>query len=105
MKTKSTFIVMAILALTIPSCDKFLEEKLVSDVSGAGYYTTAAGLDDGGGATYYYLKYVYSNERAYTLTVFGTDTYTNSADGNFKGFNYYYKNLKSASDGKRKKWQ
>jgi len=36
--------VIAILALTIPSCDKFLEEKLVSDVSGAGYYTTAAGL-------------------------------------------------------------
>jgi hypothetical protein len=105
MKTKSTFIVMAIVALTIPSCDKFLEEKLVSDVSGAGYYTTAAGLDDAVDATYYYLKYVYSNERAYTLTVFGTDTYTNGSDGNFKGFNYYDNTLNSASDVNREMWQ
>ncbi|HMI67696.1 MAG TPA: RagB/SusD family nutrient uptake outer membrane protein, partial [Cyclobacteriaceae bacterium] len=105
MKTISNFIVMAIVAFAIPSCDKFLEEKLVSDVSGAGYYTTAAGLDDAVDATYYYLKYVYSNERAYTLTVFGTDTYTNGSDGNFKGFNYYDNTLNSASDVNREMWQ
>src|SRR5260221_7640340 len=105
MKTKSTFISMAIVALTVQSCDRFLEEKLISDVSGAGYYTTAAGLDDAVDATYYYLKYVYSNERAYTLTVFGTESYANGADGNFKGFNYYDNTLNSASDVNREMWQ
>ena len=95
MKTKFIFILIALVALNIQSCDKFLEEKLISDVSASSYYSTAAGLEDAVDATYNYLKYVYSNERAYTLTVFGTDTYTNGADGNFKGFNYYDNTLSS----------
>ena len=93
------------MALNIQSCDKFLEEKLVSDVAGSTYYTTAAGLEDAVDATYSFLKWVYSNERAYTLTVFGTDTYTNGADGNHKSFNYYDNGLNSSNDVMREMWQ
>ncbi len=105
MKTKAIFILIAIMALNIQSCDKFLEEKLVSDVAGSTYYTTAAGLEDAVDATYSFLKWVYSNERAYTLTVFGTDTYTNGADGNHKSFNYYDNGLNSSNDVMREMWQ
>ena len=105
MKTKSIFLLVALVALNIQSCDNYLKEKLVSDVSGGQYYTTAAGLDDAVDATYYYLKYVYSNERAYTLTVFGTDTYTNGADGNYKNFNYYDAGLRSDQAVLQEFWQ
>ncbi len=98
MKTKSILMLVVLLALNIQSCDKYLEEKLVSDVSAASYYTTAAGFDDGLDATYFYLKYLYSNERAYSLTVFGTDTYTNAADGGYKSFNYYDAGMRSDVD-------
>lgn len=105
MKTKSIFVLVALMAFNIlQSCDKFLEEKLVSDVA-AGYYQTAAGLEDAVDATYYYLKFVYSNERAYSLTVFGTDAYTNGADGGYKGFNFYDNTLKSDVDILQQFWQ
>lgn len=104
MKTKSIFILIALMAFNIQSCDKFLEEELVSDVSGSSYYTTAAGLEDAVDATYSFMRWVYSNERAYTLTVFGTDTYTNGADGNHKGFNFYDNTLNSANGVMREFW-
>jgi hypothetical protein len=104
MKTKSIFILIALMAFNIQSCDKFLEEELVSDVSGASYYSTAAGLEDAVDATYSFMRWVYSNERAYTLTVFGTDTYTNGADGNHKGFNTYDNTLNSANGVMREFW-
>ena len=105
MKTKSIIVLIAILAFNIQSCDNYLKEKLVSDVSGAQYYTTAAGLDDAVDATYQYMKYVYSNERAYSLTCFGTDTYTNGADGGYKNFNYYDAGLRSDQPILQEFWQ
>ena len=104
MKMKSIFILIALMAFNIQSCDKFLEEDLVSDVSGASYYTTPAGLEDAVDATYSSLKYIHSNERAHSLTVFGTDTYTNGADGGHKSFNYYDNGLNSASSQIREMW-
>jgi starch-binding outer membrane protein, SusD/RagB family len=104
MKKKIIILLVAVMAINIQSCNEFLKEELVSDVAGS-YYTTAAGLEDAVDATYFYLKFIYSNERAYSMTVFGTDTYTNGADGNFKGFNYYDNTLNSASDILREMWQ
>ena len=104
MKTKSIFILIALMAFNIQSCDKFLEEELVSDVAGSSYYTTAAGLEDAVDATYSFMRWVYSNERAYTLTIFGTDTYTNGADGNNKGFNFYDNTLNQANGVMREFW-
>jgi len=95
MKTRNILLISALLTLAAQSCDKFLEEELVSDVSAASYYTTAKGLEDAVDATYHYMRIVYSNERAYMLTTFGTDTYTNGADGGYKSFNYYDNGLRS----------
>ncbi len=94
MKKKSIILIVALVAFNIQSCKDFLKEELVSDVAGV-YYTTAAGLEDAVDGAYSYLKYVYSNERAYTLTVFGTDEYTNGADGSHKGFNWYDATLRA----------
>jgi hypothetical protein len=94
MKKKSIILIVALVAFNIQSCKDFLKEELVSDVA-AVYYTTAAGLEDAVDGAYSYLKYVYSNERAYTLTVFGTDEYTNGADGGNKGFNWYDATLRA----------
>ena len=104
MKKKFIFMLIALLAFNIQSCQDFLKEELVSEVAG-GYYTSAAGLEDAVDATYFYLKFIYSNERAYTLNAFGTDTYTNGADGNFKGFNYYDNTLNSAQSVLTEMWQ
>ena len=104
MKKKFIFMLIALLAFNIQSCQDFLKEELVSEVAG-GYYTSAAGLEDAVDATYFYLKFIYSNERAYTLTAFGTDTYTNGADGGFKGFNYYDNTLNSTQSVLTEMWQ
>jgi starch-binding outer membrane protein, SusD/RagB family len=105
MKIKSLFLLLAMLAVGVQSCDEFLKEELVSDVPAAGFYTTPAAFEDAVDATYFYMKYIYSNERAYSLTVFGTDTYTNGADGNFKGFNTYDNSLNSAQSVLSEMWQ
>jgi starch-binding outer membrane protein, SusD/RagB family len=104
MHKNSIFLIVAIVALTIQSCSDFLNEELVSDVS-ASYYSTAAGLEDAVDGAYSFLKYVHSNERAYSLTVFGTDTYTNGADGGFKGFNWYDATLRADDSGLREMWE
>ncbi len=76
-------------SIVVPSCDKYLEEELVSNVSAATYYPTPTGFEDAVKATYAFNKPFYGVERGFTLTVFGTDTYTNGADGDFKGINAY----------------
>lgn len=86
------------------SCDDYLEEELVTDVSAASYYTTKKGLDDAVTATYSYLKPFYGQEIGFTMTVFGTDTYTNGADGGHKFFNFYDTSLNSAANFARDAW-
>ena len=107
MKTKITkLILMAItlIAFSAQSCDDYLEEKLVSNVAADSYYATPAGLEDGADAAYFFLREIYSNERAYSLTVFGTDTHTNGADGGWKSFNYYDNGLNPGADILRECW-
>ena len=73
-KTKLILTAFALIALSTQSCKDFLDEKLVSNVSANSYYKTPKGLEDAADATYFFLREIYSKERAYTLTVFGTDT-------------------------------
>src|SRR5688572_24107810 len=94
--TKSLVVALALVGFSTQSCENYLDETLVSQVSAASYYTTAAGLEDAVDATYSFLREIHSNERAYTLTIFGTDTHTHGADGGFKGFNFYDNTLNSA---------
>lgn len=101
---KSILITFALIAFSSYSCKDFLEEKLVSDVSAGSYYTTAKGLEDAVDAAYSFLREIHSNERAYTLSIFGTDTHTNGADGGHKSYNYYDNNLNSGSSILNEQW-
>jgi hypothetical protein len=104
MKTKSILLVIALIAFSTQSCKDYLDETLVSGVSASSYYTTPAGLEDAVDATYSYLREIHSNERAYMLTIFGTDTHTNGADGGYKSFNFYDNGLNSAVDILQQQW-
>lgn len=79
-----------IVAVLIPtSCSKdVLDEKIVSNI-GNDYLNTAAGFNDGVKAAYSTLRAWYGTERGNNLTVFGTDTYQNGADGSWKFMNTY----------------
>lgn len=71
------------------SCQDFLTEELVSDVSASSYYTTPQGFEDAVHATYWWNKRFFGPERGFTMSVFGTDTYTEGADGGHKVLNRY----------------
>lgn len=74
--------------ITLPSCNKMLEEKVKTQPIYE-YLQTASGFDDALKAAYSSLKTYYGQERGMSLTVFGTDTYTNGADGAYKFVNQY----------------
>ena len=95
MKTKLFALTLVLLAWSTQSCENYLEEELVSDVSAATYYTTPQGWEDAVRATYATLKDFYGSEMGFTMTVFGTDVHTNGADGGHKSINFYDNELNS----------
>lgn len=103
-KIKSILLVLALMAFSTQSCKDFLDEELVTNVSAGSYYTTAKGLEDAVDAAYSFLREIYSNERSYSLSIFGTDTHTNGADGGYKGFNRYDNELNSGVDILLQSW-
>ena len=96
---------LVISSLTIFSCENYLEEVAISDVSASTYYTTPQGLEDATKATYGILKQYYGQEMGFSMTVFGTDTYTNGADGSHKYLNLYDASHSSAAAFFRDTWQ
>ena len=104
---KSRLIILTVLmaAFVSQSCEKFLEEELVSDVSASSYYTTPSGFLDAVNATYSYTKNLYGPERSFSMMVFGTDTYTNGADGGHKAINRYDGGLNPGESFFRDFWQ
>jgi starch-binding outer membrane protein, SusD/RagB family len=95
-KIIQSILTMALLAFSTQSCKDYLDEDLVTNVSAASYYKNAAGLEDAVDATYSFMREIYSQERAYMMSVFGTDTHTNGADGDWKSFNLYDNNLNAS---------
>ncbi len=87
------------------SCEKYLEEKSISDVSASTYYTTPQGLEDATKATYGIIKEFYGQEMGFSMTVFGTDTYTNGADGSHKYLNLYDESHSSSAAFFRDTWR
>lgn len=79
---------LALVFLLAPACEDLLDEVPVSQVSGL-YLDTKSGFEDAVEAAYSTLRDYYGRERAMTLTIFGTDTYTMGADGSFKFVNQY----------------
>ena len=104
MKRTKYFIWFLAVGLLTASCDDYLEEELITDVSAASYYTTEDGLQDAVTATYSFLKPFYGQEMGFTMTVFGTDTYTNGADGGHKFFNFYDTSLNASSSFVNNAW-
>ncbi|MEM9526890.1 MAG: RagB/SusD family nutrient uptake outer membrane protein [Bacteroidota bacterium] len=89
MKSKIIILSIALSAFLSQSCEDYLKEELVSDVSAASYFTTPQGWEDAVRATYAEMKRFYGPERGWTMTVFGTDVHTNGADGSHKAINRY----------------
>ncbi|WP_020527345.1 RagB/SusD family nutrient uptake outer membrane protein [Flexithrix dorotheae] len=105
MKAKKYIIVIFILAFFSQSCEEYLKEDLVSNVSAGSYYTTVQGFEDAVKATYSELKPFFGPERGFTMTVFGTDTYTNGADGGHKPLNRYDGQLNPTQGFVRDTWR
>ncbi|MEZ5106913.1 MAG: RagB/SusD family nutrient uptake outer membrane protein [Draconibacterium sp.] len=78
--TRILFILL--FAFSIQSCNEYLKEEMISDVSSESYYTTEAGLNDAVEAAYSYLKVMYfGQEDGMSMTVYGTDLHANGSDG------------------------
>ena len=80
--------VLTVAILGIQSCEDVLNEKVISRI-GNDYINTPKGLDDAVNAAYSSMRAWYGTERGNNFTIFGTDTYTNGADGSWKFMNTY----------------
>jgi hypothetical protein len=77
-----------ILIIGTQSCSDLLTEKVVSNI-GNDYINTAKGLNDAVNAAYSTNRSWYGTERGFNLSIFGTDSFTNGADGSWKFMNTY----------------
>ena len=105
MKNKILILLILLLAVWFQGCEKFLTEDLISDVSASSYYTTAQGFEDAVKATYSWNKPFFGPERGFTMSVFGTDTYTEGADGGHKVLNRYDGGLNPQQGFVRDTWR
>ena len=105
MKHKIYLFLLTMMAFSIQSCEDYLKEELISDVSSGTYYTTPQGFEDAVKATYSWMKPHFSVEKGFTMSVFGTDTYTNGADGSWKKYNLYNGDLNPADGYARDTWR
>lgn len=85
------------------SCDGFLEEDVVSPI-GNNYLNTPKGMNDGINAAYSTMRAWYGTERGNNLTIFGTDIFTNGADGSWKFMNFYTNQFDSQNGHIRELW-
>jgi hypothetical protein len=85
------------------SCQDALQEDVISQI-GNDYLNTPKGLEDGVNAAYTSLRSWYGTERGHNLTEFGTDIYTNGADGSWKFMNTYTNEFDSQNGHVRELW-
>ncbi|WP_338359160.1 RagB/SusD family nutrient uptake outer membrane protein [Yeosuana marina] len=85
LKHRASIAIILLVIFSFQSCNDYLEETMVSDVSADSYYSTKEGLEDGLNAAYSYLKVQYfGQEPGMSMTVYGTDLYANGSDGGKK---------------------
>jgi len=85
------------------SCQDALEEDVISQI-GNDYLNTPKGLEDGVNAAYTSLRSWYGTERGHNMSEFGTDIYTNGADGSWKFMNTYSNEFDSQNGQVRDLW-
>ena len=100
---KSILVLLGISVLL--SCENYLDENNIADVSAGSYYTTSQGLEDAVKSTYGIIKEFYGTELGFSMNVFGTDTYTNGADGSHKYLNWYNNQHNSSARYFRDTWR
>src|SRR5690606_2043634 len=98
-----TVTLLGLVLLAGPSCEGILKEEVISNV-GNDYLNTPAGLNDGLNAAYMSFRAWYGSERGHNFTTFGTDTYTNGADGAFKFMNFYTSDFDTQNSHVRELW-
>ena len=77
-----------ILIIGTQSCTDLLTEKVISNI-GNDYINSPKGLNDAVNAAYSTNRSWYGTERGFNLSIFGTDSFTNGADGSWKFMNTY----------------
>lgn len=93
-----------VLGLTFTqSCQDALQEDVISQI-GSEYLNTPKGLDDAVSAAYSTIREWYGTERGNNFTEFGTDIYTNGADGSWKFMNTYTNQFDSNNGHARELW-
>ncbi len=105
MKNIKKILVLLVVVFATQSCEDFLTEELVSDVSASSYYTTAQGFEDAVNATYWWNKPFFGPERGHSMSIFGTDLHTEGADGSHKTFNRYDGGLNPQQGFVRDTWR
>ena len=105
MKKSYLFIATLTAGLMLGSnaCKDALVEVPISQV-GAQYIKTAAGFEAAVRASYSTLRDFYGREIGTNLTVFGTDLYTEGADGGYKYMNQYLSQFDGRVDILRDLW-
>lgn len=98
---KSTALLLSLSAAV--SCDGFLEEDVVARI-GNDYLNTPKGMNDGINAAYSSMRLWYGTERGNNFTIFGTDIFTNGADGSWKFMNTYTNQFDSRNGHVRELW-
>lgn len=99
----SRIALFGIFLLGSPSCNDVLNEEVISRI-GNDYMNTAKGLDDAVNAAYSSMRLWYGTERGNNFTIFGTDTYTNGADGSWKFMNTYTTQFDTQNGHVREIW-
>ena len=85
------------------ACQDALQEDVISQI-GSDYLNTQKGLDDAISAAYSTMRIWYGTERGNNFTEFGTDIYTNGADGSWKFMNTYTNQFDSNNGHVRELW-
>jgi hypothetical protein len=90
------------------SCSNVLEEELTGDLTADGVFVDEEGIDFVLNGAYASLSSFIgatgTTDAGWTLIGFGTDTYTNGSDGNYKYFNTYDSDLNASSPVVTESW-
>lgn len=98
MKVLSKIFPFILLVLGVVACDKYLEEEQVATVSYQ-YYDSEKGLEDLINAAYSELRWKVNGEQSFSIYEYGTDEYTQAADGSNKHYDSYGAALNSQDQG------
>lgn len=85
------------------ACQDALQEDVISQI-GSDYLNSKKGLDDAVSSAYSSMRTWYGTERGNNFTEFGTDIYTNGADGSWKFMNTYTNQFDSNNGHARELW-